>query len=394
MEAPVFSVSEFLDTINEVLSYQDFSVVGEVIGAKPHPTGFYFSLKDPENGGVMDCYLSPYAYRGLGIAVEDGMQVQVHGGPSIYKPKGRFSFRVESLAIAGEGALRKAYELLKKKLQEEGLFDRKRSLPEFIGRVGLITSKTGAVIDDFRRNLMPIGLKVLHRDVRVEGVLAVEQIVRAIQAFDREYKDIDVLVLIRGGGSMEDLQAFNAESVVRAVFGARVPTVVSIGHDRDIPLAQLVGDASGSTPTAAAHVINASWDRLRNIDQSGRQLSYAFQSVLSSIEADVSAHTHRLATHLGRVAGRGQELEHRLTRHLDRIGHDIARMSQAVDSAERHVVAADPERLLKLGYSIITDETGGVIRSASQLRHGQAVAARLGRGSFTAEVKELESSHD
>lgn len=391
MEVPVFSVSEFLDVINELLATQDFSVVGEVVGAKPHPTGFYFSLKDAQNGGLMDCYMSPYAYRGLGIIIEDGMQVQVGGAPSIYKPKGRFSFRVETLQLAGQGALRKAYELLKKKLQDEGLFDRKRPLPEFVSRIGLITSKTGAVIDDFRRNLSPLGLRVMHRDVRVEGAQAAGQIVTAIQAFDRQPDDIDVLVVIRGGGSLEDLQAFNTEHVVRAVFGSRVPTVVAIGHDRDIPLAQLAADASGSTPTAAAHLINISWDRLRNIGRSAQQLEYRFDSVISGLRSNISAHTHRLAMHLGRVAGRGRELEHRLIGHMDRIGHAIGHMTQTVDAAERHLAAANPERLLKLGYSMVTDETGGVIKNISQLRHGQKVYTRLGKGSFTSEIKELQS---
>jgi exodeoxyribonuclease VII large subunit len=388
---PVFSVGEFLDFVNELLGAQDFFVVGEVIGARPHPTGMYFSLKDKNNGGVMDCYMSPYAYRGLGFPIEDGMELKVGGSPSIYKPKGRFSFKVETLEVAGEGALKKAYELLKKKLTDEGIFERKRPLPEFIRRVGLITSKTGAVIDDFRRNLLPLGIQVIHADVRVEGAQAADQIIKAVSTFDRRHDDIDVLVVIRGGGSMEDLQAFNNEHVVRAVFGARVPTIISIGHDRDVPLAQMAADASASTPTATAHTINASWDRLRTLDQKARQIEYAFESTLSGIRADVGSYTHRLATQLARLMGRGRELEQHLHAALSRVGHGIERMCQTVEAAERHLTAASPERLLKLGYSIATDESGAVIRSASQLRHGQTVTTRLGKGAFTAEVTKLTS---
>lgn len=390
-QSPVFSVGEFLDFVNEIFNARDFFVRGEVVGARPHPTGTYFSLKDMNGGGILDCYMSPFIARGLGFAIEDGMEVKIGGTPSIYKPKGRFSFRVESLEIAGEGSLKKVYELLKKKLSEEGLFDRKRPLPEFIRRVGLITSKTGAVIDDFRRNLFPLGLRILHADVRVEGAQAVNQITRAIHAFDRRSQDIDVLVVIRGGGSMEDLQAFNNEQVVRAVFGARVPTLIAIGHDRDVPLAQMAADASASTPTATAGVINASWDRLRNIEQTAHQLQYAYEAALASHRADVVAHTNRLATQLTRLVGHGRELTQQLVHGLGRIGDGITRISQTITAAERHLAAANPERQLRLGYSIVRDHSGVLIRSVTQLRAGMMVNARLHAGSFTSEIKEVQS---
>jgi exodeoxyribonuclease VII large subunit len=392
-DQPVFSVSEYLDFTNELLAARDAQVQGEVVGAKSHPTGFYFSIKDPAAGALMDCYMSPYAYRGSGIALEDGMLVRVGGIASIYKPKGRFSFRVETIALAGEGSLKKAYEALKKKLQEEGLFDRKRPLPAFVSRVGLITSRTGAVIDDFRRNLLPLGMQVFHYDVRVEGASAVGHLRRALDWFGMHPDHIDVLVMIRGGGSLEDLQAFNDEWVVRGVFGTRIPTVVSIGHDRDVPLAQMAADASGSTPTAAAHLINATWAPLtERLPRLAQKLIYEYGAALSSSHADVNALTHRLAVHLSRLAGAGTLLQHRLSNNLDRIGVRIRQLKESVAAAERHLDASNPERLLRLGYSIVTDETGAVIRGAGQLRHGQAIRTRLAQGAFLAEVKELEST--
>lgn len=390
----VFSVAEFLDFVNEMLGQRDYAVRGEVVGARPHPTGMYFSLKDEAGGGIMDCYMSPYAYRGLGVSIEDGMQVKVSGTPNIYKPKGRFSFRVETLELVGEGSLKKAYEALKKKLSEEGLFDRKRPLPEFISRIGLVTSKTGAVIDDFRKNLASLGMVVYHRDVRVEGAAAAEQIVRAIGSFNRGREQIDALVLIRGGGSMEDLQAFNTDQVVRAVFGARVPTIVSIGHDRDVPLAQMAADASASTPTATAMRINASWDRLNALEHTAQRLMYGFSSALDAVRADVTAHTHRLGAYLGRIAGRGRELELRVLQAMDRVGGEIKRARTAVDTAERHLTAASPERQLRLGYSIVMDETGAVVRSVSDIRTGQTLRTRLARGAFVSEVKTVQSEHE
>ena len=339
----------------------------------------------------MDCYLNPYAYRGLGIVIEDGMQVKVGGAPSIYKPKGRFSFKVETLEPVGEGSLKKAYEALKKKLEAEGIFERKRPIPEFIGRVGLITSKTGAVIDDFRRNLLQAGLKVYHRDVRVEGTAAVGQVVHAIDAFNRDAKPIDVLVVIRGGGSMEDLQAFNNELVVRAVFGSRVPTIVSIGHDRDVPLAQMTADASASTPTATAVLINASWDRLQNISGQADALSYAMERGIAAQQSRLDTAWHRLDGFVQRVVGAGRRLQERMRVALERVGQVIERTKQTVLHAERTLASVSPERQLRLGYSIVSDAVGSVIRSVGDLRHGQTVTTRLAKGSFTSEVKDLQS---
>jgi exodeoxyribonuclease VII large subunit len=394
-EPPVFTVGQFLDLMNEMLGAQDFFVMGEVVGAKPHPTGFYFSLKDKDGGGIVDCYLSPYAYRGLGFIVEDGMEVKVGGAPSIYKAKGRFSFRVESLEVAGEGTLKKLYDALKKKLQEEGLFDRKRQLPAFISRIGLITSRSGAVIEDFRRNLAHLGLQVSHYDVRVEGVQAVPQIRRALEWFNTHSAQFDVVVVIRGGGSMEDLQAFNDEQIVRSIFGLRIPTVISIGHDRDVPLAQMAADASGSTPTATAHIINDTWAPLtQQVPRAAQRLMHAYESALSSARADADGLTHRLMIHCTRISGRGRELAHKLKDGLRRIGAQISHIGQIIQAAERQLASANPERQLALGYSIVTDEMGGVISSSAQLRHGQMVTTRLSRGSFTGEVKELQSEKE
>jgi exodeoxyribonuclease VII large subunit len=388
----IFSVGEFLDFINELLSVRNFFVQGEVVSARPHPTGMYFSLKDAEGGGVMDCYMSPFAYRGLGVIIEDGMQVKVGGAPSIYKAKGRFSFRVETLEPVGEGSLKKAYEALKLKLADEGVFTRKRPLPQFISRVGLITSKTGAVIDDFRKNLARLGMTVYHRDVRVEGAVAVTHVVNALQAFQKGTQEIDVIVLIRGGGSMEDLQAFNNELVVRAVFGSKVPTIVSIGHDRDVPLAQMAADASASTPTATAVLINASWDGLRAISEQARSISFAMESMLREHRSRLDTAWHRLDGFLQRVLSAGQRLRERMTVALERIGQAIERNVHAVTNAERTLAAVSPERQLRLGYSIVTDAAGSVIRDIHQVHAGQTVTTRLARGAFTSDVKELQSS--
>ncbi len=388
---PVFSVGEFLDFINELVGQQSFSVQGEVVSARPHPTGMYFSLKDAEGGGVMDCYMSPFAYRGLGVAIEDGMHVKVGGVPSIYKAKGRFSFRVESLEFVGEGTLKKAYEALKVKLANEGLFTRKRPLPEFISSIGLITSKTGAVIDDFRKNLARIGFTVYHRDVRVEGAAAVAQVTAAIEEMNSGAKSLDVIVLIRGGGSMEDLQAFNNEGVVRAVFASHIPTVVSIGHDRDVPLAQMAADASASTPTATAVLMNATWDRLQSLSGNADELVYRMDRILRSQRALVDSAWHRLDGYLQRVMTAGVRLHDRMRAAMVKVRQSIDRIAQLVTSAERTLTAVNPERQLRLGYSIVTGPHGNVLRSISTVASGDDLAIRISDGVVRASVQEVVS---
>jgi exodeoxyribonuclease VII large subunit len=364
-QQPVFSVSAFLDYVNEVLNLENISVKGEISGWKIHPTGIYFSLKDKEDGSVLDCYMSPYVYRGLGLNVEDGMEVKVGGIPSIYKPKGRFSFRLEMMELVGEGSLKKAYELLKRKLQEEGLYDRKRPLPEFIRKIGIITSRSGAVIDDFRKNIDKLGHDMYLYDVRVEGARAVNLITNAVKWFNKNKPDLDVLVIMRGGGSLEDLQAFNHELVCREVFASKIPTICAIGHDRDVPIMCLVGDAATSTPTAAAMLINKTWDRLReSLLQYERELFHGIEGLVQDVRsrADMTNILHILERALGSVVERMQ-------------GYGT------------YLESANPERNLQLGYSLIRDNTGKVVTKAARLKKGDQITAQLAEGLVAAEVQ-------
>lgn len=364
---PVFSVSEFLDFVNELFKAREFFVVGEVTGAKPHPTGFYFSLKD-KDGSLMDCYMSPYAYRGLGLPVEDGMEVKVGGSPSIYKAKGRFSFRVETLELAGEGSLKKAYELLKKQLQAEGLFDRKRTLGEFPEQIGIITSRTGAVIDDFRKNLAKAGLKLYLKDTRVEGAQAVDGLLKAIKYFNEEMPDLDALVIIRGGGSLEDLQAFNNELVARAIFGSKIPTICAIGHDKDTPIASLVADygTNISTPTAAANLLSQSWNNAKSqLPYRQKQLWNFAEQFLKLPETWLQKMIQSL-----RITAGWLETAAKLTK-----------------QAQQVLVLGNPERNLKLGYSILRAEGGGLIRSPKDAPRGTKFEAKTAEGEFWAKAE-------
>lgn len=385
---PVFSVGEFLDYVNELFRAREYAVVGEITECNPHPSGLYFTLKDKEGEGVMNCYMNPYAYRMLGVQLEAGMLVKATGAPSVYKPKGRFSFVARHVEPFGEGSLRQAYELLKKKLEAEGLFTRKRELPEFIGKVGIITSRTGAVIGDFRKNLKPLGLALSLADVRVEGASAPGQIIRAFERFNTAMADLDVIVLIRGGGSLEDMQPFNNELVARAVFGSRVPVIAGLGHDRDVPIAALVADRMTSTPSFAAQMVNDSWSRLfEGLPRLENGVFDAYGSALAETD-------HKLTTAAAHLAGFFRNISTRYERYAERVVEFFKKLieqtNERVRYAERVLAVMSPERNLKLGYSILFDAEGGVLRSAEGIRKGSRIKARLAKGSLKATVDEAE----
>ncbi len=412
LKEAVFSVSEFLDYVNTFLNSRKVSVQGEVTGANIHQTGFYFSMKDKDDGSVMDCYINPFMYRGLGFSIEDGMEVKVSGIPSVYKAKGRFSFRVESVELAGEGSLKKAYELLKKKLEEEGLFKRKRPLPEFISSIGIITSKTGAVIDDFRKNLSPLGMKLHLYDSRVEGFKAVPSIIKGITWFNTHMPALDVIVIMRGGGSLEDLQAFNNEFVARAVFSSSIPTLCAIGHDRDVPIASLVGDIMTSTPSIAAVTVNASWNRLtKRIPILEVSFLNAFSSLLQSTYEHIARSHNIIVGAFKRIFSSLEYAEARVKRGFRHIEIILEQINQVVlkrshflsetferflnemgfkiKKAESFISAMNPERNLHLGYSIVRNNNGKIIRSVNDITPGETLKTKTGSGEFTSTVRDV-----
>ncbi len=387
-EKAVFSVGEFLDFLNEIWKGKEYAVQGEISEFKSHPSGVYFALKDSDGEGILYCYMNPYAYRMLGIPLEDGFVVRAFGLPNIYKPKGRLSFVVRTVTLAGEGSLKKAYEALKKKLEEEGIFARKRPIPEYITHIGIITSKTGAVIDDFRKNLKPLGFHLSLFDTRVEGPSAPGNIIRGLRWFNDKGSEYDVIVLIRGGGSLEDLQAFNNELVSREVFASAIPVVAGIGHDRDVPIVSLVADAQTSTPSFAAAMMNTSWDRvILGVPQLERELFASFETLILTMRARLSHYGERFLAKIASLTVRYRMLETSLLRgfalRLGEIDSLLARAAQ-------YLSAVDPKRNLRLGYGIIFNGEGKVIRNAHEAKKGDTIRAKLHKGALIAKVEREE----
>lgn len=259
-------------------------LTGQVSNFRKRPTHQYFSLKDDH--AVIQATIWSGIYQKLGFDLEEGMKINVIGRVQIYEPSGSYSIIIEKAEPDGVGALAIQFEQLKKKLTEEGLFQErfKQPLPQFSKRIGVVTSRSGAVIRDIITTVsrrFP-GVDILLYPTKVQGDGAAEEIARNI-ARANQREDIDVLIIGRGGGSIEDLWAFNEEIVVRAIFESRLPVISSVGHETDVTLADFVADRRAATPTAAAELATpvTKLDLLTHLQNQEKRMATAVQNVLS-----------------------------------------------------------------------------------------------------------------
>ncbi len=261
MDIQPLTVTEFTKKLKLLIQeeFSDVYITGEISNFKKHSISghCYFTLKD-ENASLQ-AVLWNFRYNLLNFIPEDGLQVIVRGKITIYEPRGNYQIDITEIRPAGLGELQLAFERLKKKLEQEGLFEesRKRSLPEFPETVAIITSESGAVIEDFKRVTLkrfPVA-KILLFPVSVQGPGSVESIINALKLANQDKYSIDIIVLARGGGSLEDLWSFNDERLAREVFKSKVPTVSAIGHETDFTICDFVADVRAPTPSAAAEII-------------------------------------------------------------------------------------------------------------------------------------------
>src|SRR6516225_5553291 len=258
-ERRVYTVSDLTARIRDLLArnFTDVSVQGEISNCRPAASGhLYFTLKDER--AQVRCVFFKQQQRGMRFRPEDGLKVTVRGSVSVYEARGEYQIYVESLEPAGRGALQLAFEQLKKRLETEGLFDakRKKPLPLLPSRIGLITSPSGAAVRDvvriLKRRFPNVHLTLY--PVRVQGEGAADGIVKALAYFNRK-RSADVLLLVRGGGSLEDLWSFNEESVARSMVACAIPVISGVGHETDFTIADFVADVRASTPSAAAELV-------------------------------------------------------------------------------------------------------------------------------------------
>jgi exodeoxyribonuclease VII large subunit len=395
--AQAFSVSELTALIRSLLEegLPAVTVEGEISNCRPASSGhLYFSLKD--RGAVLQAVMFRYRARGLGFEPTDGMLVRASGAVTVYAARGQYQILVERLEKAGVGDLLAMLEERKRRLAEEGLFDegRKRPLPRFPERVALVTSPTGAALRDMlnvleRRNS---GLDILVLPALVQGDEAPQQLVRQIEAANR-WALADVIILGRGGGSLEDLLAFSDEGVVRAVAASRIPVVSAVGHEIDWALTDFAADLRAPTPSAAAELVSES--RVTLASELGHLLGELGTALRSRIE--------RARLLLGRfdpqaVEGRFMRALLPALRRYDDAREGIARgMSEALDTrkrrlelASRDLSALSPEAVLARGFAVVRREAGApALRDSAALQPGESLDIRLARGGLAASVLEV-----
>jgi exodeoxyribonuclease VII large subunit len=236
------NVGEYIRTLNTLLRPVEAVVQGEINRVTERGVGIYFTLRDKKENAVLNCVVWRNRLNSMGIDLKEGMEVKVAGYTEVYALYGKLSFMTQYIVPVGEGALKLASEKLKKELEQAGYFDlhRKRALSPHVQNIGLITSDGSAAQKDFLTHLGQHGYKIRFYDVRVEGIKSVENIVQAIRWFNEHTSDTEVLVLTRGGGSLESLQAFNTLEVARAIYSSKIPVLAAIGHEQDMTVADLV----------------------------------------------------------------------------------------------------------------------------------------------------------
>lgn len=363
----ILSVTQLIEVICHALEpLHEVVVEGEINEFKIKDGKWVlFQLRDDESS--LGCFMTAWE---LNIALEDGMKVRVRGTPTL-RNKGFFSYRLHYIEPAGEGALKRSFELLRQRLEKEGLFalKRKRELPRFPQHIALITSRDAAAYSDFVKVLQARqgGLDISFLHTAVQGIKAPENIVRCINyATTNLTKVPDAIVLVRGGGSLEDMHAFNDEQVVRTVAACRVPIIVGVGHERDVSLADLAADVRASTPSNAAELLVESRALLdQEIDNLRERLRVAVHDRLSQ-----------------------QRL---VIRQLMLILHsEVRTMKLGLTQLERVLMSLSPINILKRGYSITTQTGGRIIKKNYQVKAGEQIITRLSFGEINSTVIKRE----
>lgn len=390
------SVSQYLSLVNETLALipsETHVIEGEVSDYRVSQGKWVnFVLKDEGGEAALPCFGTTFQ---LTLPLEDGMRVRVKGYARVYERFGKFSLNVREVEPVGEGALRKAYEMLKRKLETEGLFDvsRKRTLPRFPSCVGLITSREAAAYTDFLRiaNNRWGGARIVLYPVQVQGQYAVGEILEAFayfNALDSEERP-EILALTRGGGSLEDLHAFNDERVARAIFGSVAPVVVGVGHERDESLADFAADIRASTPSnAAERVFPDRTQIVYEIDTSTDLFESRLRRTMDEHVTLISHAGHAMTVFFERMSHVASDLASRLSRaYMDR----LALTRDRVHHAEQLLRQVDPKRVLARGYGLVT-LGGKLVLNTAALEVGADVQVQLARGSFDADVKKIYAS--
>ena len=407
-QEPVLSVAEFIEYVNLVITKKQVVVEGEIASYNVSQNKWvFFDLKDEQSR--ISCFAVLYQ---LHTSLEDGMKVRIYSTPRVHQKSGKFSLYVDRVEIQGEGALKKAFELTKAKLEKEGIFSiaRKRPLPHFPQKIGMIASRESAAYTDFMRiiNQRMGGLEIDLAHVQVQGESAVKEIVAAFDWFNDNDTGAEVIAIVRGGGSMEDLQAFNSEPVVRAIFSSRLPVICGVGHERDETLADYASDVRAATPTHAATMVVPDRDELLfQINQKQRALilstdnliewyGHRTQNAAGKISHHVQGTLHHMTTVLRQFYHQASVMGQRVAQDNQMINHLVARMrvslsdhigqkKQTLAFLKRSLEQMSPYTVLKRGYSIVKMK-GKVVSSTKDVKPGDSLDIAVSDGTIMTEV--------
>ncbi len=414
------SVSDLTASIRELLEENlgEVWVAGEISNFRAPGSGhLYFTLKDAT--ATISAVMFQREARRVGFALADGQAVLVRGAITVYEARGQYQIQVAEIRPRGQGSLQQRFEELKRRLAVDGLFDleRKKELPVFPEVIGIVTSLQGAVLQDMLQILQrrAPGISIRVRGVRVQGLGAAQEIAEAIDAFNRE-KNIDLLIVARGGGSLEDLWAFNEEAVARALFACEVPTVSAVGHETDFTIADFVADLRAPTPSAAAELITRDWGEWREtiaklrarLERTTRQVVGDHRRHLARLASSYALREPRrvvrqwaqqlddlrenlYATALNEVHARRNALrlvEARLTsRHPAR---ELERRRGHLNHLAARLRTLGPQGTLDRGYALVLNAEGHPLTQAKKAAPGQSVRIVLSKGMLGAQVIGIE----
>ena len=387
----VLSVSQLLRSARDMLErrFPLQWIAGEVSNLRPAASGhLYFTIKD--ESAQVDCVMFKSRAAVLDWEPADGLRVEVRALVTLYEPRGRFQLNVEGMRRAGLGPLYERFLKLKDKLEREGLFDAdaKRPIPEHPAQIGVVTSLAAAALRDvlttLRRRNPSIPVVVYPAPVQGEGAAA--KLVQAFAAANAR-AECDVLLLVRGGGSIEDLWQFNEESLARAIRASAIPVVVGVGHETDFTIADFAADARAPTPTAAAELVSPSLEALRAriaetalriSRQTSRKIEYAMQAV--------DALARRLVHPAERLRTSRQHLGHLAARLAAATAQHLNEFLRRLDVAGARLESLGHDAVLARGYSVTLDARNGIVRDAASVTTGDKIVTRLAKGEIESQV--------
>ncbi len=430
------TVSQAIKYLNKILTPQSLVVRGEV-GKKinNYSFGTFFDILDSENKNILHSLVWRKNLESSGVSLSEGDEIRVYGHPEIYPAKGDLRLMAEYIAPIGEGKLKKLFEELKRKLKKEGIFslENKKKVPAFPQKLGLITSRTADAYYDFKKHLEKFGIEVYLYHTKVEGISAVPEIERGIDFLNKNYPQLDAMVIVRGGGSWESLQAFNSEQIARAIFASKIPVIAGVGHEKDETIAGLAADKRVSTPTDAGKFISKNWQAARenmpkfeknierhtknfilnakekekvlkdNLDNNFFILLNQTKENLKSLEQNISFRFNKFfeifrimeksfLLNFGKIKKAIGEIERENARVYSELQKEKTRwfngLKEKVFRGEKTLKALSPKETLKRGYSVTKNRRGEIIKRAKNLEKGEVIKTKFYKGRVISKIQQ------